>query len=100
MPYGLDNEDIEKLLNILFSNKKVESVILFGSRAKGNEKSGSDIDLALKGAGLDLNDIIDLKVLIDQTSVPYMVDLIIYEKIAEPMLKEHIDRVGIDIYPT
>ena len=98
MPYGINNNDYNEILNILNSNKRIKSALLFGSRAKGTEKPGSDIDIALKGTGLDISDIIELKVLIDSTSIPNMVDLLIYDNISEPMLKDHIDRVGIEIY--
>ncbi len=46
---NLDNCTTEKILNIFKEFDKVEKVILFGSRAKGNAKIGSDIDLALVG---------------------------------------------------
>lgn len=60
----------------------------------------SQNDIALKGMGLDLPDIINLKVLLDQTSLPYKFDLVIYDRITWPMLKDHIDRVGIQLYPS
>jgi uncharacterized protein len=46
-----------------------------------------------------MSDLIEMKVLLDQTSLPYKINLIIYERITEPMLKDHIDRVGIQIHP-
>jgi predicted nucleotidyltransferase len=97
--FGLLKNDLYQIVEIMASNKKVKSIILFGSRAKGNFSPGSDIDIALKGNTLDLSDIIDMKVQIDQTSLPYKIDIIIYDRITELMLKNHIDRVGIQIYP-
>lgn len=98
MPYGLEQEDLTALVKILASNGKVDQIVLFGSRAKGSFDPGSDIDISISGKGLDTRDIIDCKVQIDGTSLPYKVDLIIYEKITEPMLRNHIDRVGINLY--
>lgn len=98
MPYGLEQEDLTEIVKIFASNSKVDRVVLFGSRAKGSHNVGSDIDISILGKELTTNDIIDLKVQIDEISLPYKVDLVIYEKIVEPMLKDHIDRVGINIY--
>ncbi len=99
MLFGLREEDLNQIVELLTSNRKVKSIFLFGSRAKGNHSPGSDVDLALKGNDLEMSDLIEMKVLLDQTSLPYKIDLIIYERITEPMLKDNIDRVGIQIYP-
>lgn len=50
---GLKNEDIEKINSILKKENKIESAYLFGSRAKGNYRTGSDVDIVLKGKELD-----------------------------------------------
>jgi uncharacterized protein len=95
---GLKIEIIEELKQIFSSNTNIESVILFGSRAKGNFKNGSDIDLALKGNNLLLKDIYSLQNKIDELNLPYTFDIQIYKNIKEPALKSHIDCVGIVIY--
>lgn len=73
--------------------------LLFGSRAKGNYREGSDIDIALKGrhATLDLRD--ELLNAYEELNLPWKLDLVIYEQIQEPALKEHIDRVGRRLFP-
>jgi uncharacterized protein len=96
--YGLLKEDIKSLVSIISSNDKVDKIILFGSRAKGNYTNGSDIDLAIKGHLLKLNDLLDLKIKIDNLSLPYKIDIIIYGSINEPDLISHIDRIGISLY--
>ncbi|MCF6172138.1 MAG: nucleotidyltransferase domain-containing protein [Bacteroidales bacterium] len=96
--YGLLKSDLNNVVSILNKNKKISGVILFGSRAKGNFKEGSDVDLALKGTALNLNDIIDLSLEIDQLFLPYKFDLIIFDRIKEAALIEHINRVGIVLY--
>ena len=55
MRFGLPDEVLPQLLAILSSNPKVQRVTLYGSRAKGNWRSGSDIDLCIDGDGLGLN---------------------------------------------
>ncbi|MCB0724991.1 MAG: nucleotidyltransferase domain-containing protein [Ignavibacteriae bacterium] len=92
--FGLSEEYISSIKNILFRHPNIERVIIFGSRAKGNFRPGSDIDLALVGKDLSASDIIDLNIELDKIWCGYKVDLLIYDKITEQALKEHINRVG------
>ena len=47
--YGISQNALDKIKSVLFSIEGVEQAILYGSRAKGNFKEGSDIDLTVKG---------------------------------------------------
>lgn len=76
----------------------VEEAVVFGSRAKGNYKPGSDIDLAIKGPNLTIEDLCSLAGAFEESLLPFFVDLISYSSITNPDLKAHIDRVGITIY--
>ena len=93
--YGLLESDINDVISILLKNKTILKIVLFGSRAKGNFRDGSDVDIALKGANLKLDDIIDVSLEIDKLFLPYKFDFVIYDRIEEKTLIEHIDRVGI-----
>lgn len=95
---GLELFTINEIVSILEKNPKIEKVVLFGSRAKGNFQNGSDIDLALHGTGLNVNDILNTSIEIDQLSLPYQIDFVIYDRITEKTLQEHIDRVGITLF--
>ena len=95
---GLTEEQIEGILKVLQENKKLNKVILYGSRAKGNFNPGSDIDLALTGDNLDLKDILNFQIKLDNLPVLQKIDLVIYDQIREPALVGHIDRVGIVLY--
>jgi len=96
--YGLRTTDIENIVSILKSNERITEVKLFGSRAKGTFSTGSDIDIALTGNNLNLNDIIQASLEIDNLFLPYKVDLVIFERIKENELIEHIQRVGRTLY--
>jgi uncharacterized protein len=96
--YGLLIKDIDSLVSIISADHKVDKIILFGSRAKGNFTAGSDIDLALKGHLLKLKDILDIKIKTDNLSMPYKIDLILFDSITEPELISHINRVGIRLF--
>ncbi len=96
--YGLLKMDIERIISIFKSNSKIDNVILFGSRAIGNYKPGSDIDIALKGADIKLNDILNVVAELDKLLTPYKFDVVIYNRITENALTDHIDRVGISLF--
>lgn len=95
---GIAGQVIDQIISILKCNPAVEKVILFGSRAIGSYKNGSDVDLLLIGEELELKDVLDASIQIDDLFLPYKVDLILYDRIEEPSLLEHIDRVGITLY--
>ncbi len=96
--YGLNPIEINQIISILVKNSKIQKIILFGSRAKGNFQNGSDIDLSLIGNGLKLNDILNATIEIDSLSLPYKFDFVIYDRIKEKSLQDHIDRIGVTLF--
>lgn len=98
MQFGLKEMSISKIQHVFAHYPQIEQAILFGSRAKGNFKTGSDIDLALKGVELTLTVINKLSNEIDDLLLPYSFDLISYSQVNNPELLEHIKRVGIIFY--
>ena len=71
---------------------------LFGSRAKGTYKAGSDIDIAIKGSNIDHKLVMALSTrLNEETTMPYFFDIVHYDGITDPELRAHIDRVGKQI---
>ena len=74
-------------------------MILYGSRAKGNFKPFSDIDITLVGDKLEHNDLLDITDGIEELLFPYMFDVSLYSSLKNEKLIEHIDRVGVVIYP-
>lgn len=96
--YGLLLTDVERIVSIFKSNLKIDKVVLFGSRAIGNYRPGSDIDIALKGSDINLNDILNAKTELDKLSLPYKIDIVIFNRIKEQALIEHIERVGISLF--
>lgn len=78
--------------------EQVEEVVIYGSRAKGNYKPGSDIDLTLKGRGLDLKILNKISLDLDDLLLPYTFDLSIFSHIVNPEFLDHIERVGQVFY--
>ena len=96
--FGLSDKVVEKIQNVFAENSRIDKAIIFGSRAKGNYKEGSDIDIAIKGQDLVFDDTLSILRKLDELELPYEIDLINYHTIKEPELKDHIDRVGIELY--
>lgn len=73
--------------------------MMFGSRAKGNYKKGSDIDLAIKGKRCsDLMAINIQGYFNEELPIPYYVDVVYYDGLEHRELKAHIDRVGKNFF--
>jgi len=98
MEFGLSDATLATVRAILAARPNVESAIVYGSRAKGNFKTGSDIDLTLVGADLDYNTLGSIAGDLDESDIPYKVDLSILANISNPNLVEHIQRVGKIFY--
>lgn len=97
MRFGLRDDIIEKISEIFRANPAVEEVIIYGSRANGNFKASSDIDLTMKG-NLSLEEMNKISWQLDDLMLPYTVDLSIFEHIRQADLLDHIRRVGITFY--
>ncbi|MCB0567502.1 MAG: nucleotidyltransferase domain-containing protein [Lewinellaceae bacterium] len=98
MKYGLKEHTIEKMNGIFAQFPEVEKVMLYGSRAKGTYRPGSDIDLTLLGPALNLKTLFRIETELDDLLLPYMIDLSIFEHIDNPNLIDHIRRVGKVFY--
>lgn len=92
--YGLEREDIQKISQVFKNHAAIEKVILYGSRAKGNYRHNSDIDLTLVGPELSFSELLEIEAELDDLLLPYKIDLSIYHKIENQDLVAHIDRVG------
>ncbi len=93
-----DEQDLKKITSIVSSQPKINEIILFGSRAKGVHRPSSDWDLAIKGRGLTLSDVMNLHVKLDELWLACAIDLVIYDSIENKALKDHINRVGIVVW--
>ncbi|QJD79793.1 nucleotidyltransferase domain-containing protein [Spirosoma rhododendri] len=96
--YGLDNDVLAEIAAIFEQYPPVSRVVLFGSRAMGTHRPGSDIDLAIEGDDLGLWDIVNLLDALEELDLLYSFDLLNRQNIAEPALIDHINRVGVPIY--
>ena len=96
---GLSESVLGDIIRRLSACLQVEKVILFGSRATGEYKEVSDIDLAVMGSSLTGTDTALLRdTLQHQVSTPLKIDLLHLEKVQKPPLLEQIEKKGIVIY--
>lgn len=92
--FGLSEQTIADISNVLAKHPNVEEAILFGSRAKGCHKPGSDIDLALRAEGLTFSQAAAIVEEIYDTGLLYEVDLVDINRNHGTPLGDHIARVG------
>jgi predicted nucleotidyltransferase len=91
MTFGLPVQTLQQIKHCLSHYPQIEWVKIYGSRAMGNYKRGSDIDLVYANkediSGKLLADL-------DELPTPYLFDVTHYNSLENSQLKEHIDRVG------
>lgn len=98
MMYGLKTNTIKAIQEVFAAYPEVERVLLYGSRAKGNYRSGSDIDLTITGEHVNMDILQKIEDEIDELLLPYKVDLSLHKQIQNKDLLEHIERVGKVFY--
>lgn len=96
--FGLSQWTIDDLTGVFKRHPKISKVIIFGSRAKGNYRSGSDIDLAVEGKDIDHKELLRIMTDIDELGLLYTVDVLDYNEKNGSPIGEHIDRVGKVFY--
>jgi len=95
MKYGLLPRDLDYITQAVQQFPEIETVLIFGSRAKGTYKPGSDVDLALKGANITHTTVSRLSFLLNEDyPLPYFFDVVHYEALQNSDLVAHIDRAG------
>ncbi len=96
--YGVPIEVIDSIISTIRKNKKVKKIVLFGSRAKGNYKKGSDIDIAVFSKNLSYSEFMKIKVDLGELMLPYTIDVVDYNALTNIDLLRHIERVGIILF--
>lgn len=95
--YGLPLQAVALITALFGEYPEILSVKVFGSRAKGNWRPGSDLDLCLDAPGLTMARRLDLESRLDDLLLPWKIDLVVMDDIDNPALLDHIARVGIPL---
>ena len=98
MRFGLARDAIERVQSVFNRYPAIEKVVIYGSRAKGHYRAGSDIDLTLMGDNLTDSVLSAVKSDLDDLNTPYLFDVSIFNDVQSVDLKEHIARVGQIFY--
>lgn len=99
MAFGLTQQDQERIRSAIQQFPEIERTIIFGSRAIGNFKKASDVDLAIFGKNITSTTAIRLRSLLnEELPLPYFFDVVVYEKITNDKLKRHIDEHGVALF--
>jgi predicted nucleotidyltransferase len=96
--FGLKESTINKIIAVFAKYTQIDKILLYGSRAKGNYRNGSDIDLTLIGDQLNYSQLSGIESDIDDLFLPYSFYISIFKDIDNPDLVEHINRVGVVLY--
>lgn len=95
---GLEPDDILKIKTVFMEYPQLDSVLIYGSRAKGNYRPASDIDLTLIGEDLTSSLLSEIEFKLDDLLLPYKFDISIYDKITDAQFLDHINRIGKEFY--
>lgn len=99
MKYGLSDQTLQKIQDVFMRYPQVEEAVLYGSRARGDYKNGSDIDLTLHGGDALTHTILSrIANDLDDQLLPYTIDLSIFKNIRNPEMVDQIERVGVALY--
>jgi predicted nucleotidyltransferase len=96
--FGLSEDEINKINSVFIKFPLVEKALVYGSRAKGNYRNYSDIDITLIGSNLNLTLQQTIEVELDDLLLPYKIDLSIAEKIENSDLINHISSIGKELF--
>lgn len=98
MRFGLSDSTIIKINSVFAQYPEIDRVTLFGSRAKGNYRPGSDIDLVIFGAKTRFEQLLEIENALDDLLLPWKFDVVLLQHIDNPELIDHINRVGLVFY--
>lgn len=94
--FGLPHNHIQLIKSVFERYPEIQRVVIYGSRAKGNYRPGSDIDLTIFAPQMSTSDLLKIEGELDDLLLPYKVDLSLYHQIDNSDLLDHIQRVGTD----
>ena len=98
MNFGLSEDVIAKFKSVFWKYPEIEEVVIYGSRAKGNYREGSDIDITLVGKNVTEQTRSSVWLDLDDLDTPYLIDLSVFNNLSSKSLVEHILRAGKTFY--
>jgi predicted nucleotidyltransferase len=97
--FGIYDKSYSLILESFKTFPEIEKAYIFGSRAMGNYKKGSDIDIAIIGVKIDFETTSRLHAKFnEELPIPYFIDVVNFNTINVEELKQHILNEGELIY--
>ncbi|MDZ7858615.1 nucleotidyltransferase domain-containing protein [Sphaerotilus sp.] len=94
MTFGIAQRHLDALRQVFARHATVDQVLVFGSRARGTARPGSDIDLAVMAPRMDDAEFTTLWNEIDALPILFKIDLLHWDRITNPALKQNAAREG------
>ena len=98
MIFGLSENTVQSFHSVFNRYPEIEQVIIYGSRAKGNYRDGSDIDITLVGDAVTEEILSNIATQMDELNTPYLLDISVFHHLKSESLRDHIQRVGKVLY--
>lgn len=98
-PVALREQDLKVLRSIFGRFSSVQKAVVFGSRATGNARRTSDLDLAISAPEVTQEEWANIQEALEQAPIIYELDLVRPDLLTNTRLKERIISEGVDIYP-
>jgi len=95
--FGLQAGEADRIRSVLAGHAGVKQALVYGSRAKGTHRPGSDLDLVLIGP-VSHRELNQIETELDDLLLPYPLDLSVHSRIESQALLDHIRRVGRCLY--
>ncbi len=97
METGLSQKSLRAIADVIYSNAHVQEAKIFGSRAIGTYREGSDIDICLFGEELTFSDLNCIAGELEDLNIPQIVDLVNFRTIKNENLLKHIESFSVQI---
>jgi len=92
--FGLSEQVLSQIKKVI--QKYDYKFVIFGSRAKGNFKDNSDIDIAVWG-DIDFDEKVKIKDELTSLNIPYFIDVVFVNSLLKQELINSITNEGVEV---
>ncbi|WP_422475588.1 nucleotidyltransferase domain-containing protein [Endozoicomonas sp. ALB032] len=89
--FGLPEATLQQIIACLSGFTEISRAAIFGSRAMGTYRAGSDVDIVIWLTNDNPHTVARIAAALDELPTPYLFDVVDYGTITHEPLKAHID---------